>query len=79
MSATEAKLDTIMNRINNQEIRGYSFNEGGVVEGVGQKCATNEGLDHDGPYQVEEAQFVNGNKSYNFKLNNNLPTHYTQP
>ena len=29
------------------------------------------------PYQVEEAQFVGGNRSYNFKPNTNLPTHYT--
>ena len=35
------------------------------------------GLAHDGPYQVEEAQFMGGNKSYNFKPNTNLPTHYT--
>ena len=36
---------------------------------------TDEGLAHEGPYQVEEAQFVSGNISYNFKLpNNNLPT-----
>ena len=47
------------------------------MEGVRQKCATDEGLDHEGPYQVEEAQFVNWNKSYDFKPNNNLPTHYT--
>ena len=38
---------------------------------------TNEGLAHEGPYQVEEAQFVNGNISYNFKPTNSLPTHYT--
>ena len=47
------------------------------MEGAEQKCATDEGLAHEGPYQVEEAQFVNGNRSYNFKLNNNLPTHHT--
>ena len=77
MSAIEAKLDTIMNRMNNQEIRGNSYNEVGVVEGAGQKCAIDEGLAHEGPYLVEEALFVNGNRSYNFKLNNNLPKHYT--
>ena len=38
---------------------------------------TDEGLTHEGPYQVEEDQFVSGNISYNFKPNNNLPTHYT--
>ena len=36
---------------------------------------TNEGLAHEGPYQVEEAQFVNGNISYNFKPTNSLLTH----
>ena len=49
----------------------------GVEEGGEQKCITDEGLAHEGPYQVEEAQFVNGNKSYNFKPNTNSQTHYT--
>ena len=61
MSAIEAKLDTIMNMMNNQGRRGHSCNEVGVVEGARQKCATTEGLTTEGPYQVEEAQFVNGN------------------
>ena len=77
MSEIEAKLDTIKNRMNNQEIIGNSCNEVGVVDGAEQKCATDEGLAHERPYQVEEAQFVNGNRSYNFNPNNNLPTHYT--
>ena len=38
---------------------------------------SDEVLANKGPYQVEEAQFVNGNMSYNFKPNTNLPTHYT--
>ena len=38
---------------------------------------TGEGLAHEGPYHVEEAQFVNGNRSYNFKPNISLLTHYT--
>ena len=38
---------------------------------------TGEGLAHEGPYQVEEAQFVNVNRSYNFKPNISLLTHYT--
>ena len=29
------------------------------------------------PYQVKEGHFVNGNRRYNFKPKNNLPTHYT--
>ena len=77
MSAIEAKLDALMNKMNTQDKIGYSYNELELVESIGQKCAAEEGLAHEGPYQVEEAQFVSRNRSYNFKLNNNLPTHYT--
>ena len=49
----------------------------GTVEGAEKKCVVDEGLAHEGPYHVEEAQYINGNRSYNFKPNNNLPTHYT--
>ena len=38
---------------------------------------TDEGLAHEGHYQVEETQFMARNISYNFKPNNILPTHYT--
>ena len=72
MSAIEAKLDTIMNRMNNKERRDHSYNEVGVVEGVGQKFVVDEGLAHKGPYQVEEVQYLNSSRSYNFKPNNNL-------
>ena len=34
--------------------------EVGIVEGSEQKSITEEGLAHEGPYQVEEAQFVGG-------------------
>ena len=66
-----------MNRMNNQERRGNSYNEVGIVEEVERKRIANEGLSHEGTYHVEEAQYINGNRSYNFKQNNNLPTHYT--
>ena len=36
-----------------------------------------EGLVEEELDQVEEAQYLNENKSYTFKLNSNLPTHYT--
>ena len=49
----------------------------GIVEGVEHKCVADQGFSREGPYQVEEVQNLNGNKSYNFKLNNNLLTHYT--
>ena len=55
----------------------YSVHEVGTVEGNEQKNIIDEGHAHEGPYQVEKAQFVSGNKSYNFKPNINLATHYT--
>ena len=51
--------------------------EVGTLEGNEQKSITDEGLSHEGVYQVEEAQLVGGNRSYNFKPNTNLLTHYT--
>ena len=35
MIAIEAKLDAIMNRMNNQERRSHSVNEVGIVNGAG--------------------------------------------
>ena len=66
-----------MSRMNNQERRNHSTYEVGIVESAEQKSVFEQGLAHEGPYQVENAQFINGNRSYNFKPNNNLPTHYT--
>ena len=77
MIAIESKLDELMNKLGNQERRMHSALEVRTVEESEQKSSTEEGLAHEGPYQVEEAQFVNGNRSYNFKPNLNLPTHYT--
>ena len=37
MTAIEAKLDTIMTKMNNQERRNHSINEVGIVEVVEQK------------------------------------------
>ena len=77
MTAIEANLDAIINRMNTQERRSHSVNKVGIVNGVEQNSAIDQGLAHEGPYQVEEVQYLNGNRSYNFKPNNNLPTHYT--
>ena len=76
MISIEAKLDALKSRLGNQERRHNSTHEVGIVEGVEQKC-TNEELAHEGPYQMEEVHYFNGNKRYNFKPNTNLPTHYT--
>ena len=77
MSTIEAKLDAIMDRMSHHERRNHSAHEVGMVESAKQKSVAEQGLTHEGPYQVEEAQFIDGNMSYNFKPNNNLPTHYT--
>ena len=49
----------------------------GIVEGTKKKSVADQGLAYEGPYQVEEIQYLNGNINYNFKPNNNLQTHYT--
>ena len=36
-----------------------------------------KGPNEEEPYQVDEAQYLNANKSYTFKPNPNLPSHYT--
>ena len=63
MTAIEAKLDAVMNKLGNNERRMHTIHE--------------EGPNHEGSYQVEEAQYLNANRSYTFKPILNLPTHYT--
>ena len=77
MSTIEAKLDAMISKMNNRQRISNAANAVGIEKGREKKSIIDEGLAHEGPYQVEEAQFVNGNRSYNFKPNNNLPTHYT--
>ena len=77
MTAIEAKLDVLMSKMSTQERRSHLANIVGIEEKGEHKCMTDEGLAYEGPYQVEEAQFVGGNRSYTFKPNNNLTTHYT--
>ena len=55
----------------------HSTNEVGTVDENEKRNSTEEGLSHEGPYQVEEAHYLNSNRSYNFKPNLNFPTHYT--
>ena len=76
MLAIEAKLDALMRKMNNQERRSQLANAVGIDDGIEQK-QTGLGLTHASPYQVEESQFIQGNMSYNFDPNNNIPTHYT--
>ena len=77
MTAIEAKLDALMSKMGNHERRMNSASEVGTVDENEKRNSAEEGLAHEGPYQVEEAQYLNANRSYNFKPNLNLPTHYT--
>ena len=77
MTAIEAKLDALMNKLGNNERRMHTTLEVGTVDEGEKRKSDNEGLTHDGSYQVEEAQYLNANRSYTYKPNLNLPTHYT--
>ena len=77
MTHIEAKLDTLMSKMGNQERRMHSANEVGTVDENEKRNSTEERLAHEGPYQVKEAQYLHATRSYNFKPNLNLPTHYT--
>ena len=50
MKAIEAKLDAIMNRMNNQKRRSHSVNEVGIVDGAELKNVVDQGLAQEGPY-----------------------------
>ena len=75
MTSIEVKLDAIMNKLGNDEKRMHTTHEVGVVKEGMRNSA--EGPVEEEPYQVEEAQYLNTNRSYTFKPNPNLPTHYT--
>ena len=49
----------------------------GTVDKGEKIKSVDEGLTLEGSYQVEEAQYLNTNRSYTFNPNLNLPTHYT--
>ena len=75
MTAMEAKLDVIMHKLGNQENRMHYAHEIRAVGRDGIKRSAEGPIDED-PYQVEEAN-LNEQRSYHFKPNPNLPTHYT--
>ena len=76
MTAMEAKLDTIMHMLGNQEKRMHYAHEIGAVGRDGFRRSAEGPIEKD-PYQVEEANYLNEQRSYQFKPNPNLPTHYT--
>ena len=77
MTAIEEKLDTLMSKMGNQERIMHSENKVGTIDEIEKRNSDEEGLAPEGHYQVEEAQYLNANISYNFKPNLNFLTHYT--
>ena len=75
MIAMEAKLDEIMHQMDRQEKRLHSAYKIGAIDREGMRRSA-EGLAEEDPYQVEEAKYLNKQRSYHFKPNLNLPTHY---
>ena len=75
MTAMEAKLDTIMHRMDKQEIKLHYVHEIGAVEREGLRRSAEVPTEEDS-YGVEEAKYMNDLRSYHFKPNPNLPTHY---
>ena len=75
MTAMEAKLDAIMHRMDKQEKRLHFTHEIGAMEREGIRRSVEGPIEED-PYQVEEVKYLNEQKSYHFKPNTNLPTHY---
>ena len=55
MTAIEAKLDALMNKIGNNGRRMHTALEVGIVDEGERRKSTEEGSNHEGPYQVEEA------------------------
>ena len=77
MTAIEANLDALKNKLGNNERRMHTTLEVGIVDEEEKRNSAKEGPTYEGPYQVEKAQYLNANRSYTFKPNLNLPTHYT--
>ena len=75
MTAIEAKLDAVMNKLGSNERRMHTAHEvGEVKEGIRSSV---EGPIEDEPYQFEKTNYMSEQRSYHFKPNPNLPTHYT--
>ena len=55
MTAIEEKLDALMKKMGNQDRRMHLAHEVGTIDANDQKSGADEGLAHEGPYQVEEA------------------------
>ena len=75
MTAIEAMLDAVMNKLGSNERRMHTTHElGAVKEGIRSSA---EGLIEEEPYQVKETKYMSEQRSYHFKPYPNLPTNYT--
>ena len=55
-----------MNKLGNNERRMHTTLEVGTVDEREKRNSVEEGPTHEGSYQVEEAHYLNVNKSYTF-------------
>ena len=75
MTAMEAKLDAIMHRMDKQERKLHTAHEIEAVERELMRRSVEVPTEEDS-YGAEEVKYVNEQRSYHFKPNPNLPTHY---
>ena len=75
MTAMEAKLDAIMHRMDKQERKIHTAHEIGAVERELMRRSADVPTKEDS-YGAEEVKYMNEPRSYHFKPNPNLPTHY---
>ena len=76
MTTMEVKLDAIMHRMDKQERKMHTAHEIGAVEREAMRRSGEVPTEEDS-YEVEEAKNMDEPRSYNFKPNPNLPTHYS--
>ena len=72
MTTMEAKLDAIMHRIDKQERKMHTA----AVEREAMRRSAEIPTKEDA-YEVEQVKYVDELRSYHFKPNPNLPTHYS--
>ena len=75
MTAMEANLDAIMHRMDKQERKLHTAHEIEAVERELMIRSAEVPTEEDS-YGAEEVKYVNEQRSYHFKPNPNLPTHY---
>ena len=68
MSSLEAKFEALMTRLNQQALKESTLREIAYMQ-------AQNALMENTPLQIEDANYVN-NRSYTFRPNNNLPSHF---